>query len=105
MKLSKNWLKMAEMYKRFAGESCPFDFSDEAAKEAFLFESTGRGTPSKTNGFLYGKSVMDITVKMWKQDLVDMILHIQELKEDFPEWFLEKVLPKGWVITSQEEYC
>lgn len=95
--MTKNWLKMAEMYRRFSGDS-GFDFSDGMAEEAFRYESTGLGQPSKMNGFVHGKQVMDITVKMWKEDILGLILHVRELKEDFPDWFLRKVLPKGWLV-------
>lgn len=84
---------MAEIYRRFNQDG---DFSDEAAQAMYLYESRGGKPPSGENGYFAGKHVMDLTVAMWKQDLVGLdgspTLTKAELYEDFPAWWLDKIL-------------
>lgn len=60
MKPSRKWRRIAEIYKRFATED-GLDFSDNAAEEMYLFESTGNGDlrvglfVGKSNGYAVGK--------------------------------------------------
>ena len=70
------------------------DFSRESLEEMFLFESKGQEIKNKNNGFYWGKKHMDITIKMWNDDIKQGLLFIKELYEDetFPNWFLDKVL-------------
>lgn len=89
---------MAEIYRRFATES-GLDFSDEAAEEMYLFETTGKGdlqlglfAGQQANGFAVGKRWMDVTVKMWKADIRGGILWRHELEDVYPAWFLDRVL-------------
>lgn len=97
MKISKNWLKMAEIYKLFSPPS--YDFSEKAKQEAYLFESKGIGNKEigifqeeKINGYLYGKKMLNITVTMWKEDIEKGLLSMQELYQDkFPRWWLNKI--------------
>ncbi|TAL62084.1 MAG: hypothetical protein EPN88_13785 [Bacteroidetes bacterium] len=89
-KLSKNWLKMAEIYKRFSDEC--LNFSEEAAMDMFLHESTGSDISLKNNGFAAGKKWMDVTIKMWKEDIKDNLLIPEELLDSgYPDWFLKRI--------------
>ena len=82
---------MAEIYRLFADAS--LDFSAVAASIAYEFESTGKGLlDENTNGFYQGKRCMDITVKMWREDIAVGMLLCGELEAEFPKWFLDLVL-------------
>ena len=122
MEISKNWLKMSEIYKRFSKDKrirwldgggyetydyipSNLDFSDKAKEEAYLFESRGIGVKDDSifnqeniNGFLYGKRMMDITVKMWKEDIPQGLLFLSELYSDFPHWWLDKIFNRKKVV-------
>ena len=97
MKISKKWRKMSEYYKHFALDSVDYDWSEDAAKKAYILESQGQGIHDNLNGYMSGKQWMDVTVSQWKEDILGFNLHIQELREDYPDWFLKKVLPNGWI--------
>ena len=85
---------MSEIYRIFSKDFESFcDFSDDSLIE--LYNSESYGTPvSLTNGFYVGKKMLNITVKMWTEDLKSGILFKKELYEDgtFPHWWLDSVL-------------
>jgi hypothetical protein len=106
MKISKSWLRMAEIYKIFGQD--PFmtklDFSEQAKQEMYEFESTGKGNISldmfsnSFNGYAYGKKMLNITVAMWKEDIEKGLLFLKELyypslpnDAKFPHWWLNKI--------------
>lgn len=94
MKPSKRWLRMAEMYKRFARDFPDADFSDRAALDMYKNETFGTPLPKteSLNGFFVGKKWMDVTVSQWKEDIREMRLFVFELQADkFEDWFLETV--------------
>lgn len=85
--------RTAEMYKRFA-EDRPCDFSLFALQEMFLHDSYGKpqiDIESTNNGFFIGKFWMSVTINMWKEDINDGLLSVDELKNDFPDWFIKKI--------------
>lgn len=99
--MTRSWLRMAQVYKIF-GENkftTNLDFSANAAKEMFEFESTGKGNlessifSNKVNGYYYGKKMLNITVAMWKEDITKGLLFIVELYQDkkFPHWWLNRI--------------
>lgn len=100
MKISKRWRKIAEVYKHFAkgatrtGFVC--DFSENAAREMYIFESQGRGRIKPDNGFAIGKKWLDVTVAMWREDLKanPPMLYAAELYSDpnLPDWWLDNVV-------------
>lgn len=87
---SRKWYKKADAYKKKAedfwqetslarnfshGEpikECPYDFSDKAAQEMFLFESTGKGNividvfSNSLNGYAIGKKWLDVEINRGK---------------------------------------
>lgn len=85
---------MAKIYRVFlTGYEFDFDFSDDSLIE--MYNSESYGTPvSKNNGFYVGKKTLNITVKMWKEDIKIGNLFIKELYDDgkFPHWWLDSVL-------------
>lgn len=99
--MTKKWLRMAEMYKRFVPSNISCTFTKEDAEEVFKFESTGKGNLSHGvfgtppfNGYWVGKHWMDITIAMWKEGIRDGILFYSELERDYPDWWLRKVFSK-----------
>jgi hypothetical protein len=82
MRIGKKYTERIKLYKYFSREyinSEAFDFSEEAIKEVYLYESQGIGdcnihnrfngyleTGRKQNGYACGKSAFDITVSMWR---------------------------------------
>ena len=92
-KITAKWRRMAEMYRRFAGDYKQADFSEQAARAMFLHESIGAPMPDASNGYALGKKWMDVTIAAWKEDIPQMGLLVSELQEDdgYPDWFLERV--------------
>ena len=107
MRISKSWLKMAEIYTIFAkAEEYLYhsknylNFSDKAKEEMYLYESQGIGDLNleifcgkRINGYFYGKRMLNITVTMWKKDIENRLLFKYELYNDpkFPHWWLDKI--------------
>ncbi len=48
----------------------------------------------KPNGYAIGKRWMEVTVRMWREDISKGLLFTWELYEDgrFPHWWLDEVL-------------
>lgn len=94
MKISRKWLAMAEIYKRFAVEYPQADLSDEAAIAMYEYETLGKAIKptQKLNGFMLGKKWMDVTIAGWREEIPSRGLLVQELIADgYPEWFLERI--------------
>lgn len=84
---------MCEVYRVFAKDYEHFcDFSDESKVELFNHESYGTEV-NKYNGFYVGKRWLNVSVKMWKEDVSKGMLMVWELYEDekFPNWWLDSV--------------
>ena len=96
-KVSNKYLKMSQVYCIFSSSwKDVLDFSDESLVEMYKYESTGSSIKNPlTNGFYVGKQWMDVTIKMWREDLNQKLLRKEELYKDptFPDWWLNKVLP------------
>jgi hypothetical protein len=88
-----------EYQLHFCKRKNEYDFSDEAAWEMYQFESTGTPklylTSETTNGFLVGKHWMDVTIKMWQEDLDKGLLTMNELYYEYDEWFIKRMLTKS----------
>ena len=120
MKVSKKFLKMAEVYKIFCPTDISVDFSEKALESQYLSESKGgiykfhynEKNNGVFNGFSLGKHFMDLTIKMWLEDinlqnLVDNndvsktllsifeIINVSNVKNEYkyPSWFLSKIFP------------
>lgn len=99
MKISKKWRMMGEIYARFCPKYECYDFSEEMATEQYSFESMGRPKfnfsdrrpNGNFNGYAVGKHWMDVTISMWREDLDNGLLRRDELSNEFPEWFLQKM--------------
>lgn len=82
---------MQPIYARFAAEYSDHDFSEAAAFEAYLWETNGIKPQNNRNGYVLGKKWMDVTISAWREDW-GQTLGRKELYEDFPKWFIDKVL-------------
>jgi len=88
---------MSEVYKIFAKDwEHLHDFSDEMLVELFNGESYGTPVSSK-NGFALGKKWLNVTTKMWFEDLKMGTLFKCELYADkkFPKWWLDQLFKKN----------
>jgi len=85
---------MSELYKHFSNDwkDC-LDFSEDSLREMYNGETHGDPV-SQTNGFYHGKKWLNVTVKMWKEDIQKGLLLKQELYNDpkYPHWWLDSVL-------------
>jgi hypothetical protein len=91
-KITDKWREMGELYKKFCPSEFGGDFSEEAALEMFLHESTGAGKPGPKNGYAQGKKWMNVTVEMWRKDIPAGLLYRCELYQDFPREWVDSVL-------------
>lgn len=66
--ISRKYLRLASVYRRFAERSAHYDFSLEALSECHRHESVGSRV-SKMNGYAHGKRQKDISVVMWVEDI------------------------------------
>ena len=88
----------------FCEDEKHYDFSKKAELEAFFYETRGEGQFSlgvmcndeRKNGYIVGKHWMDVTIRMWREDIKRGVLKKKELYQDpeFQEyhWWLDKVL-------------
>lgn len=108
MLMKFTYVKILGIYKLFTDVNHPnLDFSEQAKEEMYQAETFGKGccnvdqlyldyllTGKKINGYAVGKRNMDITIKMWMEDLKRWgTLFLIQLYEDpeFPHWWLDKI--------------
>lgn len=72
--ISRKYLRLAAVYRRFSDRNPGFDYSTAALKECFTHESNG--TPynyldksKKPNGYIQGKFSKKIVYDMWVEDI------------------------------------
>lgn len=88
---------MSEVYRYFAKEWIDSaDFSDQSLID--LFNAESYGTPCEpNNGFLLGKKWLNVTVKMWFEDIDKGLLFRCELYDDpnLPHWWLDSLFKRN----------
>ena len=82
MKVSPKWSKMAPIYRLMASDVGGLDFSEQAAEDAYLYESTGAKSDLSRNGYAVGKMWLNVTLAMWREDIRTGLLFKHELYED-----------------------
>jgi len=85
---------MCEVYRIFSRPwEHVLDFSEDMMVELYNKETYGEGIVSSNNGFGVGKSWLNVTVQMWREDIKRGLLFKNELYEDdkFPHWWLDSV--------------
>lgn len=108
-------MRRAALYRVMADDEPGLDFSDAAAEEMFVWESTGKGALGKGlfggegpfNGYAVGKRYLDVMLALWKEDIRGGLLFPSELYKD-PDLaphreFIEKqlqgvVLRDAWFV-------
>lgn len=86
---------MCSVYKIFSKDwenIC--DYSADCMHELNMYESEGKGKCKWNNGYHIGKKYLDVTLKMWYEDIERGLLFKHELYDDgkYPAWWLDKVL-------------
>lgn len=100
---TKRWLEKADLYMRFASDTGNYTYTPTDAMEMFTFESTGKGSVGELNGFALCKKRLDITLAMWKEDIVNGLLTKYELIQDgYPESWISRVLAGVYVKRTGE---
>lgn len=66
--ISRKYLRLAAVYRRYAGPNTGFSFTKEMLKECYNHETHG-GSASKHNGFVFGKWCKDLSVVQWVEDV------------------------------------
>lgn len=88
MKVSQKFTKMSKIYEMFCPSDVQCDFTTAALHNQYLAESKGgihkfkysQQFDGKYNGYSVGKHYMDLTIKMWLEDV-----NKRKLYEDFGE--------------------
>lgn len=94
---------MSNVYKHFSKDwQHILDYSDESLLELYISESYGDVQCSTDNGYYIGKKYLNLTIAMWKEDIIKGTLRKYELYDDpnLPNWWLDKVfkIHKGNVL-------
>jgi len=97
--LAKKYLRIASVYRRFAGRKSGFDFSLQALLDCHAHES--KGTPAlRNNGYVFGKWAKDISVATWREDIMSGLCCKAEFHTPCNKWWaepaLESVIPPVW---------
>jgi len=96
-KLTRKYLRVASVYRRFAGRSTHYDFSLEMLLECYEHESNG-GPVSKKNGYIFGKWAKDISVATWREDIQAGTFAKFEFYTPLDRWWTEPAL-KGVIVS------
>lgn len=107
---TKNWWKMAEIYKLFV-DVFNADFSSRAAQALFDYESRGDGFIQldtfidTNNGYAIGKKWCDVNIAMWLKALEKpgWYWELKSIYSDrrYPRWWLNKIF-KNFLAGKKE---
>lgn len=67
-KITKKYLRLAAVYRRFAERSHHYDFSLSSLIDCYHHETYGKPY-FLNNGYVHGKHLKDITVSAWIEDI------------------------------------
>jgi len=97
--ISRKYLRLAAVYRRFAGRSPHFDFSLESLVECYRHETYGEPS-SRKNGYVFGKWAKDISVVTWIEDILKGDACKAEFIFGIDSWWakpaLENVIVPTW---------
>ena len=83
-RISKRWPR--ELYRWVMHDRADaFDWSDDAAWDAYRWESAGEPKPDQHNGYVAGKAWLNVQIEAWKEGLLEGTFDVTELIEDAPE--------------------
>ena len=87
-RLSKKYLKKAEIYKYFVRNGA-YDLSDKALEDMYRYETFGDNTinidlfnSEKPNGYFYGKKWFDWHKTEWKDGIDSGLFYKEEFEND-----------------------
>ena len=92
MYISQRYQDMSNIYKQFSESDKSLDFSRDSLEQMYLFESKGIKFDNPVNGYFQGKKWMDVSIEMWNSGIKQGIITKWELSQEFPVWFLDKVI-------------
>lgn len=105
--LTKKYLRLASVYRRFAGRTSGFDFSMQALLDCQAAESKGIKA-QKNNGYVFGKWAKDISVATWREDIVAGHFCKAEFHTPCNKWWaepaLESVMVPVWFPFDRTTY-
>jgi hypothetical protein len=105
--LTKKYLRLASVYRRFAGRNSGYDFSLQALIDCHAYESRGIKA-QKNNGYLFGKWAKDISVATWREDIVAGHFCKIEFHTPCNKWWaepaLESVIVPVWFPFDKNTY-
>lgn len=105
--LTKKYLRLAAVYRRYAGRKSGFDFSMQALIDRHQFESKGIKA-KKDNGYVFGKWAKDISVATWREDIVAGHFCKAEFYTPLDKWWtepaLESLVVPVWFPYDKETY-
>lgn len=81
MRISKRWPR--DLYRHCAAD-WDLDFSEDAAMEAYLWESRGSSVGGR-NGYAWGKRWLNAMIDMWKEGLAEGTFALDEIVNDMPD--------------------
>ncbi len=103
MRISKKYKKIADGYLYFSKSYTNIDVSEKAMQDMHSFETFGFPRikyneiqeNGKYNAYAIGKHWMDVTIAMWREDIINGNLIKFELLDDpeIPE-FVKTIIPK-----------
>ena len=96
-KLTRKYLRLASVYRRFAGRSSHYDFSMDMLLECYEHESNGKPYNRK-NGYIFGKWAKDISVATWREDIQAGTFAKFEFHTPLDKWWTEPAL-KGVIVS------
>lgn len=124
--MTKKFRDMCKIYRIFAEQYSYCDFSENAIKELYEFETFGKGnikisgfnaSDKNCNGYAVGKKWLNVQVKAWLRDCELFIDGeenksyrgwyniLRELYSDnrFPNWWLDEIFKK-FINNKKSQY-
>ena len=80
--MKKRALKIALFYKGFSDRQYKIEEKQNDLIDFFNYDSKGIGIFNENNPYMLGKSLFDLTVKQWKEDLNNDTLFLHEILND-----------------------
>ena len=104
--ISRKYLRMAAMYRRFANRDRHYDWSLQSLIECYNHETHGQPI-KKSNGYAFGKWCKDLSVVQWIEDIRKGDACKAEFYTPKDKWWTEKalanlVVPCAWFPYSNE---
>lgn len=106
--ISETFNKLAEVYKFFGKDFGELDWSYNAKVAMYLY--TKRKKKDRTlmsrNGYFVGKSIADVQITFWKEDIKSGRLTLDDILSDpmIPVWWVRKAMKAPGISTHRKLY-